>query len=146
MLELDKVPVVGPLVPRRDGLDIPYWEGLAAGELRLQRCTKCQHWWWAPVWRCGECGSWDLHWEATAKRGRIFSWVRAQQSFSASMKSVVPFVTLLVELPDAGMRRLFGILVGPEENVRIGANVEGVIQRPSEITHGQPALRWKLSP
>lgn len=145
MLELDEIPVLGSIGPRRDGLDTPYWEGLAADELRLQRCSKCQHWWWAPAWRCGECGSWELHWESIPKRGRIFSWVRAQQAFSPSMKSVVPFVTLLVEVPDAGNRRLFGVLFGPEEGLSIGANVEGVIQRASELTYGQPVLRWKLS-
>jgi hypothetical protein len=72
--------------------------------------------------------------------------VRAQQAFSPSMKNIVPFVTLLVELPDAGMRRLFGILVGSEDSLNIGANVVGVFQTPSELTHGRPVLRWKLSP
>jgi uncharacterized OB-fold protein len=145
MPQLDEVPVIGPIGPRRDSVDAPYWEGLAEGELRLQRCADCNHWWWSPVWRCGKCGSWELGWECIEPKGRVFSWVRAEQAFSPVMASVVPFVTLLVELPHAGNRRLFGVLVGPEDRLEIGANVEGVIQQPSPITQGKPVLRWKLS-
>ncbi|HTO42326.1 MAG TPA: OB-fold domain-containing protein [Rhizomicrobium sp.] len=145
MLELDKVPCTGPIGPRRDGVDLPFWEGLAAGELRMQRCSTCSHWWWAPSWRCGACGSWDLHWEAVPPRGKVFSWVRTHQPFSAAMKEFTPFVTLLVELPDAGNRRLFGILVGPEDGLEVGAPVTGVIQKPSELTSGMAVLRWTLA-
>jgi uncharacterized OB-fold protein len=144
MVDIDSTPVLGPIGPRRDQLDAPYWEGLAAGELRMQRCTKCHRWWWAPVWRCSECGSWDLGWEAVPARGRVYSWVRSQQAFSQAMKTIVPFVTLLVEIPDADWRRLFGILVGPEDGLDIGVTVEGIIQPPSPLTHGQAVLRWKL--
>lgn len=78
-------------------------------------------------------------------RGRVFSWIRTHQRFAASFSSVTPYVTLLVELPDAGNRRLFGVLVGPEEGLEVGAPVKGVIQKPSELTRGQPVLRWQLA-
>ena len=144
MLAIDDVPVIGRIGPRRDGVDTPFWEGLEAGEVRMQRCDKCQTWWWSPVWRCAECGSWDLHWEAIAPTGRIFSWVRTYQAFLPAMASVVPYVTALVELPQAGNRRLMGIIVGDEEGLEIGSPVEGVIQKASELTSGQAILRWKL--
>jgi uncharacterized OB-fold protein len=145
MLELDRVPVTGQLAPRRDGVDEPFWEGLREGELRMQRCAACKTWWWAPVWRCADCGSWDTEWVATPKRGRVFSWVRTHQAFSPEMREIVPFVTVLVELPDAGNRRLFGILVGPEDGMKVGAPVSGVIQAASPLTGGMPVLRWRLA-
>lgn len=144
MVSIDEVPTVGKIHPRRDGVDEPFWEGLKAGELRMQRCSKCKTWWWAPVWRCADCGSWDLEWEAIPMRGRVFSWVRTHQAFTPEMKSIVPYVNVLVELPDAGGRRLFGILVDSEEGLDIGAKVVGVIQKPSALTNNLAVLRWRL--
>lgn len=146
MLDINSVPTTGSHIgPRRDGVDAEFWEGLAAGELRQQRCSQCKSWWWVPAWRCGDCGSWDLHWEVVPMRGRVFSWIRTHQRFSPVFNDVTPYVTLLVELPDAGDRRLFGILVGPEGGLDIGAPVTGVIQKPSALTAQMPLLRWELA-
>jgi uncharacterized OB-fold protein len=145
MLTLEEAPTIGRIGPRRDGVDGPFWDGLAAGELTLQQCPGCGTWWWSPVWRCGECGSWDLDWKVVPPRGRIFSWIRTFQPFAPEMAQVVPYVTLLVELPDAGLRRLAGLLVGPEDGLEIGSAVEGVIQQPSTLTNQHAVLRWKLA-
>jgi uncharacterized protein len=145
LITIDEVPVAAHTGPRRDGVDIPFWEGLKDGELRMQRCPGCQTWWWSPVWRCAECGSWDLDWTPVPQRGRVFSWIRTHQAFAPPMESIVPYVTLLVELPDAGNRRLFGILIGDESKLEIGAKVTGVIQQPSELTQGAAVLRWQLA-
>ena len=144
MISLEQIPVAGRIGPRKDVVDIAFWEGLAAGELRMQQCPSCQSWWWSPVWRCADCGSWDLRWRAIAPHGRVYSWIRSHQPFVPAMAAITPYVTLLVELPHAGNRRLFGILFGPEEGLKIGAPVEGVIQPASELTHHQPVMRWKL--
>lgn len=144
-LGIDQVPVIGRIGPRVDGVDTPFWDGLAEGTLRMQRCPGCGTWWWAPVWRCGACGSWELRWEPTPAEGRVFSWVRTHQAFVPEMKPIVPYVTLLVELPAAGCRRLCGILVGSETGLRIGAPVTGLMQQPSELTSGRPVLRWSLT-
>lgn len=145
MIDLEETPVIGRIGPRPDGVDAPYWEGLRAGELKLQQCPKCRTWWWSPVWRCAECGSWELDWRTVEPRGKVFSWVRTHQAFAPAMTAIVPYVTLLVELPHADGRRLFGILVGDEEGLEIGAPVVGVIQQPSERTNNQAVLRWKLA-
>jgi uncharacterized OB-fold protein len=146
MLAIDDVPTTGSHIgPRRDGVDAQFWQGLSAGELPMQRCSHCQAWWWVPAWRCGECGSWDLHWEVVPQRGRVFSWIRTHQRFSPAFTPVTPYVTLLVELPDAGNRRLFGVLVGPEDGLEVGAAVTGEIQKPSALTAHMPVLRWKLA-
>ena len=145
MWNLEETPVIGRIGPKRDGLDTPYWEGLRAGQLKLQRCVHCRTWWWSPVWRCAECGGWDLEWEGVEPRGRVFSWIRTHQAFAPEMAPIVPYVTVMVQLPQAGDRRLLGILVGPEEGLDIGAEVEGVIQPASALTNDQPVLRWRLA-
>jgi len=144
MLKLDEIPVATAIDPRPDGVDIPFWEGMNNGELHMQRCSSCKTWWWSPVWRCNECGSWDLEWPEVPMRGIVYSWVRTHQPFVPAMASIVPYVSLLVELPDAGNRRIFGILFGEEGTLEIGSEVTGVIQPASDLTRGMPILRWKL--
>ncbi|QEN12943.1 Zn-ribbon domain-containing OB-fold protein [Mycolicibacterium sp. ELW1] len=141
---LDELPTLGSIGPRADGIDIPFWEGLRVGELRMQRCTDCAAWWWFPVWRCGDCGSWTLHWQATPVRGVVRSWIRTHHAFAPEMAGLVPYINVLVELPDAGNRRLLGLLIGDDEELAIDAEVEGVIQKPSELTNNEAVLRWKL--
>jgi uncharacterized OB-fold protein len=145
-MNLDEAPVIGPVGPLHDGLDLPFWEGMRVGELRLQRCSACRTWIWAPTWRCGHCGSWALDWEAVEPSGRVYSWIRSWQPFAPALANLTPFVTLLVELPHAGDRRLIGLLVGDETGLSIGAPVDGVIQSASALTCGRPILRWRLRP
>jgi hypothetical protein len=141
-VELEAAPVFGKTESDRGSLDTPFWEGLQVGELRVQRCIRCDKWTWPPQWRCGVCGSWDLDWPAVAPEGRIFSWVRTWQAFRPEMREHVPFVTLVVELPGAGGCRLFGMLVGPEGALRIGAPVVGIIQN---LEDGGAVMRWRLN-
>ena len=45
-----------------------FWEGCKAGELRLQRCTACQHSYFPPRPFCPGCGSRDV--EVSPASGR----------------------------------------------------------------------------
>ena len=90
------------------GADEAYWTGLAQGEVKVQRCSSCNHWHVPAVWRCGECGSWDLQWHTVAPRGRVFSWTRTWHEFGAPRELGLPFISVVVELDDAGGRRLMG--------------------------------------
>ncbi|ETB17987.1 hypothetical protein O983_25585 [Mycobacterium avium 09-5983] len=135
----------GRIAPRADGVDAPFWEGLRRGELQIQRCAGCSTWWWFPVWRCGDCGSWELAWQTVPQRGLVYSWIRTHQPFGTEMAKVVPYVNVLVELPDAGGRRLLGLLVGNDDGLAIGAEVVGRIQKPSAQTNDQAVLRWELA-
>jgi uncharacterized OB-fold protein len=143
--KLDDTPAIGKTSPRADGVDIPYWDGLREGELRVQRCDGCSTWWWGPVWRCAHCGSWDLTWTPVEATGRVYSWIRTHQAFVPDLAPAIPFVTLLVELPHVGNRRMMGILVDSEAGLKIGAPVVGVIQQPSGLTNSMPVMRWRLA-
>jgi uncharacterized OB-fold protein len=46
--------------PERDGLSKPYWDGLKAGRLLIQRCCGCGVWQWGPEWICHSCHGFDL--------------------------------------------------------------------------------------
>ena len=126
-------------------IDFPYWDGLIKGELRVQRCDKCERWTWPAEWRCGDCGSWELHWEPVDARGVVYAWERTHYPFSQKFKDLLPYVTVLVALPAAGERRMVGHLLGSDAGIKIGARVNPEIQAPSPLTRNRPALFWRMA-
>jgi uncharacterized OB-fold protein len=124
--------------PRPDGLDARFWEALSEGHLELQRCSACRAWIWGPQWVCPECHTLEPGWEATPMHGTIFTWTRTHHPFMDGFE--VPYTTVVVELPEAGGRRLLGLLLG-DAPPTIGASVEGVI----EDVDGVAVLRWSPS-
>ncbi|MBD0024470.1 DNA-binding protein [Gordonia pseudamarae] len=130
-----------PWGPAADGLDRPYWDGLVDGELRLQRCTECREWIWGPQSVCAGCYGFDIGWESVEPVGTIYSWSRSWYPYISELGDELPYISVLVELPQAGGRRLLGMLIGdPQQTPRIGERVVGTIQRrPDEPW---PLLRW----
>ena len=138
-------PVMAAAGPRDDGLDTPHWEGLRAGEVRVQRCTSCGNWIWAPQPLCPRCHSFDLAWPAVEPAGTVYSWTRTWQPFTPELSGHVPFVVVLAELPAARGRRLLGVLRdGDGADVRVGQPVRGEID-PPPAPGGWPVLRWRLA-
>lgn len=129
--------------PAPDGVDRGYWEGLRDGELRLQRCARCGHWVWGPRWMCGNCHGFELDWVAVDAVGTVYSWSRTWHPFVPELADQTPYVTVLVELPHAGNRRVLGLLTDPlgSDEIRIGERVRGVVQTPHDSPW--PVLRWR---
>ncbi|HZQ36007.1 MAG TPA: OB-fold domain-containing protein [Dehalococcoidia bacterium] len=125
------------------GADLPYWTALAQGVLKLPRCGGCSRWQWPAVWRCGECSSWEQEWQQVEPRGTVYSWTRTCHPF-ASEDLPPPYVTLLVELPQAGKIRLLGLLDPAEAKPWIGAAVVGAPGATRIGGRDIPALRWRL--
>ncbi|WP_354700123.1 hypothetical protein DSM112329_00386 [Paraconexibacter sp. AEG42_29] len=143
-MDLHSAPVIGDIGPRPDGLDVPFWAGLAEGRLLLQRCGACATWIWGPQWVCPRCRTLEPGWDEVPLRGTVYSWTRTWQPFVPSFKEHLPYVTLLIELPDAGGRRILGLLIDDDGTTDpvIGEDVAGVIQPASDVTSGVPVLRW----
>jgi uncharacterized OB-fold protein len=127
------------------GADGPYWNALAAGRLELPRCTGCGRWHWPAVFRCGDCGTWDPQWEVVEMRGRIFSWTRSWHAFGGSEGLGVPYVSLIVELPQAGNCRVLGVLQGEDAELAIGASVIGEASVTPVAGRAIPSLRWRIA-
>ena len=58
-------------VPESDDLSKPFWDGLRAGRLLVQRCSTCSTWQFGPEWLCHRCHAFDPAWVDVAPRGRI---------------------------------------------------------------------------
>ena len=64
--------VIRPMVNRDSQA---FWDGTAAGELRIQVCNACGAKRFPPGPACPDCGALDRGFEATAGRGTVFSYV-----------------------------------------------------------------------
>lgn len=130
--------------PAGDGLDAPFWDGLAAERLLLQRCSRCRGWQWGPEWVCHRCHSFDLAFEAVAPTGRIYSFERVWHPVHSALKDQGPYVVVLVELPQADNVRIVGNLLGdPTADVVIDSPVSGVFEHHAEASQPFTLLQWR---
>lgn len=128
-----------------NGAEARYWRSLSEGRLELPRCVGCGRWHWPAVWRCGDCGSWEQAWHEVAMRGTVFSWTRTWHAFAGAEALPLPYVSMVVELPQAGSLRLLGILEGDASALRLGAAVQGLAARTAFDGDSIPAIRWSLT-
>ena len=127
-----------------DGLDAPFFEALGRDELVVQRCKECNNWQWGPEWTCYNCHGFDLHFEKVSGKAKIFSWERAWYPVHPALQAKLPYLTVLVELPDAGNIRMVGNLLGdPEQEVTIGADVECVFEHHPDSEPPFTLVQWK---
>jgi uncharacterized OB-fold protein len=96
--------------PVPDAGTAPYWEGVSAGELRLQRCDSCGLAVFYPRAVCPHCGGGSLHWFTAAGTGTVYSCTVVHRAFG-EFASQAPFVVALVDL-DEGVRMMTRI-TGP---------------------------------
>jgi uncharacterized OB-fold protein len=127
-------------VAEPDGLSAPYWAGLLAGRLLVQRCAHCGTWQFGPEWLCHRCHRFDPPFVEVEPRGRIFSWERVWHPAHPRLAGHGPYLVVLVELAAARTVRLLGNLLGdPMQDVIIGAQVHGVFERHD----GFGLLQWR---
>jgi uncharacterized OB-fold protein len=135
-------------VAQSDGLDEPFWSGLQTETLILQRCPTCVSYQWGPEYVCYGCGTDQLGWAEVPRagdgsyRGIVYSWERVWHPVDPLLVDAVPYVVVLVELPDADQVRLVGNLADPPDGpVPIGAEVSAVFEHHESYT----LLHWRLA-
>jgi len=119
--------------PEPDGETQPFWDGIAQGRLRLQRCRACARHVFYPRSVCPHCMAAELEWVDAAGRGRVHAFTvvhRAAPGFAEE----APYVVALVELAEGPrmMTRLLGVAPG---EVKIEMSVEVAIE-------GEPRLPY----
>ena len=82
----------------------PFWDGCAAGELRIQRCVDCgrPHFYPRPV--CPACGSVNTEWFAASGRATLYSYVINHRP-APGMEEGAPYAAAVVELSEGQRRR-----------------------------------------
>jgi uncharacterized OB-fold protein len=131
--------VLRPVVSRDTAF---FWDGTAAGELRIQRCGDCGVLRHPPGPACPECGALKPAYTVAAGTGEVYSYVVHHHPPVPGRK--LPFVVALVELTEGV--RMVGEILGAREfdvgEVSIGAPVRVEFVR----VDGELALpAWRLA-
>ena len=116
----DPTSTISPMLPLVTPDTAFFWEGTAAGELRIQRCAKCGALRHPPGPMCPACGeASDGGYAVAAGTGEVFSYVVHHHPPVPGKR--LPMVVALVQLP---------------EGVRILGEMPGV--RPDQVRIGLP--------
>ncbi len=116
----------GELFPEITSLNEPYWDGLNAGEVRLQKCQNCATQQYPPESFCYACGETQLDWTTVSGEGTVYSFIIVHQSYHKAFKDFLPYTVAIIDL-DAGPRML-GAMLGLEKPVEIGDRVKPKIR------------------
>ena len=106
-----------------------FWEGTAAGELRIQRCNACGLLRHPPGPMCPSCHAADRGYVTSPGRGRIYSYVTHHAPQIPG--KTLPLLLAVVEL-DEGVRMVGEVRGGPERGVDVGTPVEVGFDRIDE--------------
>lgn len=98
-----------------------FWDGLGAGELRIQRCNDCGDLEHPPTVRCLACGSTDRGYLVSSGRGTLYSYVVVHHPQIPCFD--YPLAVGLVEL-DEGVRLITNIVDPEPDQLAVGLPVE----------------------
>ena len=111
-----------------------FWDGAAAGELRLPRCAGCGRFHWYPEGPCRSCGAGGgdgpRRWEAVSGRATLFSWTVVSHAFLPQFRGALPLVPALVSIvEDPDVRLVTRIVDAAPADLRVDQPVH-VVFRP----------------
>lgn len=119
----------------------PFWEGLRAHEIRLQRCSACERWVFYPRSNCPGCLSNELVWKAVSGRGTLHTFTISRAPTAVFFADEVPQKIAVVEL-DCGVRLTTTLVDVEEDAIAVGMRVEPVF----EATDGGEGVLLRYRP
>ena len=117
------------LLPQPTADTQPYWDGLNAHRLRLQRCADCGKARHYPRPVCDACYSMRAEWIDASGLGRVHSWTTTHHAFHPGFKPDLPYTLLTVDL-DEGVRMTANVVGVDDASLRIGMRLEAVFESP----------------
>lgn len=96
----------------------PFWDGCAAGELRIQRCLDCGKPYFYPRPVCPGCGSTNVEWFTASGDATLYSYVINYRP-APGFEDDAPYAIAVVQLAEGPrmMTNLVGVPNTPEELV-----------------------------
>lgn len=121
-------------VPKPTPETQPYWDGAAAGELRIQQCTDCSRHFFYPRTACPHCGSVKVEWVRASGRATLYSYV-INHLPTPGFEAEVPYPIAVVEL-DEGPRMMTTVVdVEPTpEALQLDMPLEVTFEQRGELT------------
>ena len=77
----------------------PYWDGCAAGELRIQRCVDCGEPYFYPRPICPSCGSVNVEWFTASGDATLYSYVINHRP-APGFEDEAPYAIAVVQLAE----------------------------------------------
>ncbi len=128
-------------LPHATDISRPFWEGLRAGEIRIQKCTACEHWVFYPRSHCPKCLRTELAWHTVSGRGQLHTFTITRSPTVAMFADEMPQRLAVVELEEGV--RLTSTLVDVEEaDIVVGMALEPVF----ESTDGGEGVLLRFRP
>lgn len=112
----------------------PYWDGAAAGELRIQRCTDCGKPYFYPRPLCPSCGSGRVEWFTASGDAILYSYVISHRP-APGFEDDAPYAIAVVQLAEGPrmMTSLVGVPATPQALV---------LDMPLRVTFEQRGGFW----
>ena len=113
--------------PQIPTLHAPFWEGVRAHELRLQRCDSCGRFRFIPGEMCPGCHSASATWTVVSGRGSIYTYTVVHRAPTPAYQADAPYVIAHVELEE-GPRIIATMVECPPDEVTVGMAVEAAYE------------------
>lgn len=114
-------------LPRLDGPEAPFWEGLREGKIRVQHCSNCGRPRFPASRYCPNCHSEEFRWQAVTTEGEVESFCVFHKAYFPGFVGEMPYAVIQVKL-DNGLR-FFSNIVGIEnDRLRTGMRVRAVFE------------------
>lgn len=123
---MDKEAYLG-MLPRITDFNRPFWDGCAAGELRIQVCDACGHAWYPEGPVCPECLADRFTWRAASGRAELWSWIRMHQNYLKAFSDELPYLIAFVRLEEGPY--MMSTIVDPPPDLRPGLPLEAVFDQ-----------------
>ncbi|MGH9018506.1 MAG: Zn-ribbon domain-containing OB-fold protein [Acidimicrobiales bacterium] len=132
-----------------------FWEGTAAGELRIQKCNACGRLRHPPRVMCPACRSTDRGYAVMSGQGTIWSYVVPHPPLLSPYSDLAPYNVVVVELDEDPRLRFVGNLVsGPDSalnsvdpySIRIGEPVEVLYRSFTRADGSEVSLPFWVRP
>jgi len=105
----------------------PYWDGLRAHRLLIQRCAACGSLRHYPRPVCSACWSMAADWVEASGQGLVHTWTVTHHAFHKSWRDRLPLVLVTVDLAEGV--RVHAPLRGPGTTaLRIGLPVRLIFE------------------
>jgi uncharacterized protein len=117
-------------VPKPTPETRPFWDGAAAGELRVQRCLACRRHYFYPRPVCPHCGTSEVEWVTVSGRATLYSYVISHRP-APGFAGDGPYAIAVVELEE-GVRMMTNVVDCPNEQLVIGMPLEVTFEQISD--------------
>ena len=122
--------------------DAAFWAGIAAGELRMQRCKACGTFRHPPRPVCAACGSRDAEAARVGGTGEVWSFTVVHPPTLPAFADRTPYAAVVVRL-DEGAFLVSNLVDCPNDEIAVGMRVELAI---TEVESGLELPLFRVAP